>query len=182
MIDVQVAYDKLASFESADDIACFFKGYGVTGIPNKADTCAISKWLQDVTESPNILVTGKGIFKDAPQVQSSYSDMGMAWDTNKAAWRGDLTKPMCDFINRFDHKMYPDLIDPDWEEPVPWSALPYDVNHKYKYEILTAEPLPVSGIEWNDEQYKYPSAALQYSIVSKIKQKVLPKFTDIGNC
>lgn len=44
MIDFQVAYDKLAQFETAEELADFFKYEGITGYKKQAKHCPIANW------------------------------------------------------------------------------------------------------------------------------------------
>lgn len=54
MIDFQVAFDKLAQFQTADEIADFLNVEEIKAIPGDANSCAISAWMKRTTEHENI--------------------------------------------------------------------------------------------------------------------------------
>lgn len=49
MIDFQVAYDKLAQFQAANDIAEYLKSCNVKAVRGNSVSCAISEWMKSQT-------------------------------------------------------------------------------------------------------------------------------------
>lgn len=98
MIDFQVAFDKLAQFETADELADFLLNEGIKAVPADANSCAISAWMKRTTEGEKIYTNTYSI--------SEYSD-----SQEDAIHRASTTQPMIDFIVDFDMCRYPALID-----------------------------------------------------------------------
>lgn len=46
MIDPVVAYDKLASFETSDELACFLQGEGILGVRHSVSSCPLAAYMQ----------------------------------------------------------------------------------------------------------------------------------------
>ena len=103
MIDFGVAYDKLAQFECADDLADFLKGEGVKGWAGVADTCAIAKWMSDTT-GQHVYVTGDFISCHVPY--SPYNELSYT-EIEKFPHTGATFE----FIERFDDEEWPELME-----------------------------------------------------------------------
>lgn len=112
MIDPGVAYDKLASMESADEIAEFFHDQGVQGTPCSASRCAISEWVrQSTTHDVSTGTAGIIVLRS-----NTAENTGTAvWYNTAENW--PLTEPMKDFIHKFDRGEYPAI-----SRPHPWSG------------------------------------------------------------
>lgn len=98
MIDFDVAHEKLASLETAGELADLFRGYGVKARMRDANNCAISHWMRDQT--------GKEVFTNGASVR--------AVDTNYHSVVGmerDNTRAMKDFIALYDAGHYMDLVE-----------------------------------------------------------------------
>lgn len=96
MIDFTVAYDKLAQFNKANDIAKFLKDEGVKAIACEPDACAITVWMRDQT----------GL-----NIRTNYAVVRAVQDDNVTVIvRGSNTGAMFDFIKKFDFGLYPDLV------------------------------------------------------------------------
>lgn len=96
MIDFVVARDKLAGFETADEIAQFLLDQGVKGTLGSATNCAISMWMKEVTGDPSIRTTQACI-------ACSLGLQNIVIETN--------TDAMADFVSKFDEAQYPALLD-----------------------------------------------------------------------
>lgn len=98
MIDYIVARDKLAQFETADEIADFFRREGVQGEKGMSDRCPIAQWMTEQTGGPIVVSTlemwnaGAEDFLD-----------------NDTIHRINHTEAMTDFVDRFDSGFYSDL-------------------------------------------------------------------------
>ena len=92
MIDFDVAYDKLAFMESADEIAEFLTCQGVKAISGNPKQCAISRWLIDQTGIP---------------VRTNYATVRTEDLTI------DRKHPLTvrEFLYAFDRGDYPELLD-----------------------------------------------------------------------
>lgn len=97
MIDFHVAFDKLASMESADEIAGYFRYEGIKGIPKQHDSCAIAVWMSQQTG-------GKISVSDIVRELKVPSNQAIT------------TKPMLAFIRKFDSLDYPELIKGDLKQ------------------------------------------------------------------
>jgi hypothetical protein len=100
-MDINVAYDKLTQFESADEIADFFTEYNVKAIPGEAKTCAIAKWIENET-GESVYVFHMGI------------DTADNWKANtdpNKEFQYPLTDAMHSFIKKFDSEHYPQLLE-----------------------------------------------------------------------
>ena len=93
MIDPQVAFDKLAQFQDADEIAKYFKYEGITGQREENDNCPIANWM--------IGQTGFTCFVDENSIIVLRSALIQEMFIN--------TESMEIFINLFDQGNYPDL-------------------------------------------------------------------------
>lgn len=98
MIDFSVAFDKLAQFETSDELADFFRSEGVKAFPCRANLCPISHWLKNTIQKQYIYSNVWGI--------RQYDD-GSA----KIIAESEPTSAMKDFIIKFDHFEYTDLLD-----------------------------------------------------------------------
>lgn len=98
MIDFGVAYDKLAQFETADEIAEYFRGEGIKGSCGLYSSCAIAVWMTKTT---------------GRMAHVSTSDIWVIGEQSPIGDRVTLnhTDAMMDFVYHFDHGHYPDLID-----------------------------------------------------------------------
>lgn len=92
MIDFGVAYDKLASLESSQEIADFFVSQNVKALPRWANQCAISQWMLNTT--------GKA-------TSTTVVDICDVKDFVKYP----TTDAMKNFIADYDLDRYPELVD-----------------------------------------------------------------------
>lgn len=107
MIDFQVAFDKLASLESADEIADFFRYEGIKAVPANSRACAITVWMEkqtglniatnSVVTRPVDVVLGNDGCPDYKEI------LGAPYQ--------HLTPTMAEFVFRFDCDHYPDLVE-----------------------------------------------------------------------
>lgn len=95
MIDFQVAYDKLAQFESADDIAEYMESCGIKAKTRSPKFCAISLWMTQQTELP-VITADKWI---------------RARVDNQTVITEELTNAMKRFVFLFDSYLYPELME-----------------------------------------------------------------------
>lgn len=97
MIDFGVAFDKLAQFETPDEIADFLQEHGIKGLRSAAESCPISTWIRtqtgEFTRSNRMTVR---VF-DSPD-DMSFRD-----------WR-ETSEGMKHFMFAFDGGCYPELI------------------------------------------------------------------------
>lgn len=114
MIDFRVAFDKLAQFETPDEIADFFRGEGLKAECSSSDKCAISQWMTSTT--------GKKVFTSICNMYLEplcKSRSNMDWETAKDSI--ELTYAMRQFVYNFDSYQYPDLAN---KKPVIWAQYP----------------------------------------------------------
>lgn len=106
MADFSVVMDKLQSFETADDIAEFFRGYGIKAHPMVARACAISQFVMEETGEERVSTTHTNVV-----VFQGYDGGPIT---------GDNTAAMADFITKYDKGVYEDLINKNLYVPDPW--------------------------------------------------------------
>lgn len=58
MIDPQVAWDKLAQFQTPEQLRQFFQDEGIKGIVGHAAKCPIATWMQQTTQVRQVTVAG----------------------------------------------------------------------------------------------------------------------------
>lgn len=95
MIDFTVAYDKLAQFETADDIAEYMESCGIKATRGQMRSCAVSQWMKEQTGT--IIRTGVSSITTY-DVNDSYVDSFM------------VNSVVADFIRNFDYGDYPQLV------------------------------------------------------------------------
>lgn len=102
MADTSVVFDKLNGFETDDDLADFFRGYGIKAQPSNARSCAISQFVRMETGLP---------------VSTSVSSVTVWTDLDESdlAYYGQLTSAMESFIKKYDQGAYPDLVEEGYE-------------------------------------------------------------------
>lgn len=106
MVDFSVAYDKLANFETAQEIREYFQDRGLKGITCKSMQCPIAVFFQEETGKEDVLV-------DPTYILRLGNHLG-GYGPSKF----DVTTAMAEFIILFDDFNYPELIsDLDPEHP-----------------------------------------------------------------
>lgn len=98
MIDPQVAFDKLAQFDSANEIAEYLLHLGIKGHRTSSTHCAISQFMSERTGL--VVSTGSAVrtFTDTKH-----------WKALEHNFKAPATDAMKDFIFRFDGGGYPEL-------------------------------------------------------------------------
>lgn len=102
MADFSVVIDKLHSFETADDLADFLRGYGIKAQPKRSRSCAITKFVMEETGLEDVLTTGLHVSvlgRDALTL-----DVFIETKENN-------TPAMTHFVYKFDTNQYPDLVE-----------------------------------------------------------------------
>lgn len=100
MIDLGVAYDKLAQFETSQEIAEYLQSEGVKGLRASSDRCAIAVWVQDLT-GQQVLVNPGGMYTLVLNDETGIMGYKEQFENTEA---------MYEFICMFDSGQYPDLI------------------------------------------------------------------------
>lgn len=157
MVDLQVAYDKLAQFETAEEIATFLRGYGIKAYRRKSTTCAVAMFLEQMTGSP---------------VSVGPSSIGLAQKPGTIIVNN--TKAIEQFIIRFDLGHYPDLIadDDNGDDLNDW----LDVD---KMWASTAATVAFPDVGTRDQMKAYVLATYAFSTTP---EKANITFTSITNC
>lgn len=108
MIEFNVAFDKLSSFQTSDEIADYFIGEGVQGYRQEEDSCPIAKWMQQTTnEAVYVTDTQAFIYDDDASSPIRLKE------------ESPLSPAMKEFVGRFDGGDYPEL-SLDWLEEQFW--------------------------------------------------------------
>lgn len=104
MADFEVVLDKLHQFETADDIADYFRNYGIQAKRGSAMHCAISQFIN--IETGNVDGT---VFTSPMEISLYSSDI-------EPPIRSTNTAAMMQFIVNYDRGFYPDLVDQETEK------------------------------------------------------------------
>lgn len=106
MIDFTVAYDKLASFETAEEVRSYLASEGVKGNPSTPYDCPLSTWARETTGKPAVTC---GLSTQDGGTISTWT-LG----ENRDSISFPLTKAMNEFACNFDAGQYPELVNPEW--------------------------------------------------------------------
>lgn len=98
MIDFQVAFDRLAQFETSGEIAEFFLSEEIKAIPLDSNNCAVSVWMRRTIQKERVFTNRYSITEYSENMNDGASN------------RANTTQPIFDFIVNFDEGLYPDLI------------------------------------------------------------------------
>lgn len=114
MLDLDVVYDKLEQFETADEIARFLQDQEIKAAPKLAATCAIAVWVKKATETELVIhvATSKTVIyhSNAKKMRTEGKSI-----EDTIIWQRDHTEAMQDFISRFDAGDYPNLLQRPYE-------------------------------------------------------------------
>jgi hypothetical protein len=99
MVDPQVAFDKLAGFQTAYELADFFKAENIKGEKASHNKCPIATWMKKTT----------GVYSSAADqivVQNgNFDPYDFIPDFNVK-----VTEMMKDFMHKFDRGEFPELV------------------------------------------------------------------------
>lgn len=112
MIDPGVAWDKLSNFETAEEIRQYFVDEGIKATRNRADTCAIAKWMNDTTGlSPVFVGTRIEVGKKTVSKKTVSKDRDPGkYSFLEPAYVFAHTDATMEFITKFDEGDYPELV------------------------------------------------------------------------
>src|ERR1051325_7893263 len=99
MADFEVVIDKLHGFETAEDIAEYFRHYGIKGTVANATACAITRFIEEETGEV-------GQYSTSPSFVTKIGNNNIM---NMASIRN--TTAMVEFIHKFDLGKFPELVD-----------------------------------------------------------------------
>lgn len=103
MIDFHVAYEKLASLQSCEDLADFFRHQGIKGTRQHAELCPITEWMTQQT--------GLNIRTNTMTVRAVRDvERGVALARTIEGTDREHTPAMASFVINFDLGLYSDLI------------------------------------------------------------------------
>lgn len=105
MIDFDVAFDKLAGLETADEIADLFRQYGIKARRHKSRACAITRWMEDIT-GLDIATTEASVAIVRVPIGSTKESLDYSPVESRPT-----TDAMAMFIENFDMGDYPDLVE-----------------------------------------------------------------------
>lgn len=98
MADLSVVMDKLHGFETADDLAEFFRGYGIKAKPRNSMSCAISQFVKEETGLSDVETGMKSV-----TIYKNHSGEIVDCIVNTIAMR--------DFVDSYDRGGYSDLVE-----------------------------------------------------------------------
>lgn len=121
MADISVVVEKLHGFETADDIAEYFREYGIQAFPQEARSCAISQFVEMETGAAgNIITTTREISLQETVVENL--EDGEEYTYEQDVWSMTHSHAMVEFVRNFDSGRYPFLVvngyefDPNYDE------------------------------------------------------------------
>ena len=100
MLDITVAWDKLSNFETADEIAQFLMDQGIKANKRQIRSCAISKWMREITGDFSLVTNQFGIGK-SQRTRDGGETISKIFDHTVATE---------EFMNKFDTECYPELV------------------------------------------------------------------------
>lgn len=106
MADLNVVVEKLQSFETADDLADYFKQYGIKASPQKANACAISVFVEIETGEVGNIMTST---RELSLRETLIDDDGYEYEVSRAEFQH--SHAMAQFVRKFDSGKYPFLIE-----------------------------------------------------------------------
>lgn len=115
MADFSVVVDKLHQFETADEIADYFRYYGIKANVQDARSCAISEFVQRETGLEGRVITSTTSL-------ALIAEGAMVWDD--ATVEVEHTKAMHQFVKKFDSGAYPDLLNCEVQQEI-WDCVCY---------------------------------------------------------
>ena len=104
MVDFYVAYDKLAQFKTADELADFFRHEGVKGFMHERRTCPIANWMKMQT---GLEISAASDIVDLTPIVNGDGTLNEAATSSRAM----ATYAMVGFMQNFDNCHYPSLVD-----------------------------------------------------------------------
>lgn len=104
MVDIGVVVDKLHGFETADEIADFFRYRGIKAYPQEARSCAISQFVAEETGLAGHIVTTTRDLSVQEVVK------GSQYEYYEELYCMEHSAAMVEFIRKFDTGAYPDLV------------------------------------------------------------------------
>lgn len=114
-MDIEVAIDKLAQLETADDVADFLHGQGIRGYRCGAVTCPLARWLERETG------LHVAVFEQWIKARDPFGEDADPWDPTNDRWCdqwGDqwgfpIPEALRAFVVAFDEReAYEMLVDP----------------------------------------------------------------------
>lgn len=116
MIDPQVAWDKLSNFETAKQLAEYFHCEGIVGERGNAAECPIATWMRITTEMPLVTVSENiKVWTEEPTARAYFNEERRA-DVIINFAHTEATEA---FMDAFDNKHFPELIDPSKDDVRP---------------------------------------------------------------
>ncbi len=100
-VDIQVVYDKLCSFETAGELAEYFKDLGIRGEQQDSINCPITRFVEMETGLDNV--------NTDTEYLTTYTPGG-----REILFKEPHSDAMVNFVHYFDLGRYPDLIE-KWE-------------------------------------------------------------------
>lgn len=113
MADFNVIIDKLHGFETADELADYFRYCGIKAIPGDARSCAITVFVEDEMGVSGQIVTSTDCIELHEEVVESY---GHGYTEVRQMIRH--TDAMKKFVKAFDKEEYPELIIDGYESVI----------------------------------------------------------------
>lgn len=101
MADLNVVMEKLQGFETAGDLADYFRDYGIIAQPRNARTCAIAKFVQAETGIYGVVVNTSAL-----RIEDEEGNITECIPHTDA---------MTNFVEDYDRGYYPALVEAGYE-------------------------------------------------------------------
>ena len=110
MADLNIVVEKLHSFEDADDLADYFRQYGIQARPQESRACAITAFVEIETgEVGNIMTSTREI-----TLRETMKD-SFGYDQEMDVAVIQHTHAMVQFVRNYDTGKYPFLVEDGYE-------------------------------------------------------------------
>lgn len=101
MTDLSVVIEKLQSFEIADDLADYFRGYGIKATPRNPFACPIAQYVEKETGLSGVVTGACSV-----RIENEYGEQLEVFTHSDA---------MIDFVERYDKGSYLDLVEEGYD-------------------------------------------------------------------
>lgn len=109
-MDPIVAWERLKSFETAQDIREFFQNEGIKGIKESLTTCPIASWMHEATKAEIVRVGDVVRVYSKPTESSNFFYLELTGEF-------EHTWATTNFMEKFDEGQFPELDEDETTDP-----------------------------------------------------------------
>ncbi len=102
--ELEKAYKVLEGFQTADEVADYFRGLGIKAVPDEADRCPVSEYMRQNGANSSETLTYQGMYS----VEEEFT-INENWEYVNIFEVVEHPIHITEFIRGFDNGIYPDL-------------------------------------------------------------------------